>query len=91
MKISSKRQISVPKKVMEALNLKPGDEVDFDIEGNAARLVAIKTLRIPRDQAWFWTPDWQAKEKEADEDLAAGRYRDFAGLEALLKDLRDED
>ena len=25
------------------------------------------------DQAWYWTPEWQAKEREADEAIAAGR------------------
>lgn len=29
------------------------------------------------DQAWFWTPEWQAKEREADADLAAGRVKTF--------------
>jgi len=23
-------------------------------------------------QAWFWTPEWQEGEREADEDIAAG-------------------
>ena len=27
--------------------------------------------RIDPEQAWFWTPEWQAKEHEADDDLAA--------------------
>lgn len=25
------------------------------------------------EQAWFWTETWQAKEREADEDVALGR------------------
>lgn len=25
------------------------------------------------DQGWYWTPEWQAMEAEADEDIAAGR------------------
>ena len=75
---------------MEALNLRPGDEVDFEVEDNAARLIPIKTIKVPRDQAWFWTPEWQDKEKEADENLSTGRYRDFDTLEDLLKDLHDE-
>ena len=32
MKISSKRQISIPKTIMEALDLKPGDEVEFEVK-----------------------------------------------------------
>jgi len=91
MKISSKRQISIPKDVMESLGLQPGDEVEFDVEGETARLIPVKTIKVPRDQAWFWAPEWQAKEKEADRDLSAGHYRDFDKLEGLLKDLHSED
>ena len=91
MKISSKRQISIPKKVMEALALKPGDEVELEVQGDMARLVPIKTIKVPRDQAWFWTPEWQAMEKEADQDLSAGNYRDFDNSEDLLKELHGED
>jgi hypothetical protein len=28
-------------------------------------------------QAWFWTPEWQAGEREADADLAAGHTQFF--------------
>jgi AbrB family looped-hinge helix DNA binding protein len=91
MKISSKRQISVPKNVMEALGLQPGDEVEFEIEGNTARLIPIKTIKVPRDQAWFWTPEWQAKEREAEQDLSSGRYREFDTITDLLKNLHGED
>ncbi len=30
-------------------------------------------VEIDPDQAWFWTPEWQEKEREADGDIAAGR------------------
>ncbi len=39
------------------------------------------------DQAWFWTPTWQAMEREADEDLVAGRYDDFDTLDDFIDDL----
>ena len=91
MKISSKRQISIPKKILDALGIQPGDEVEFHIEENAIRLIPIKTIKVPRDQAWFWTDEWQRKEKEAQEDLSAGRYRDFETLEDLLNELHGED
>ena len=49
---------------------------------------------IDPDQAWFWTPEWQAKEREVDEEMAAGtpdRVFDsgeefLAYLEALIED-----
>ena len=91
MKISSKRQVAIPKSVLEALKLKPGDEVEFEIEGNAARIIPIKTIKVPRDQAWFWTPEWQEKEKEADRDIKEGRYKEFEKADDLLRDLHGED
>jgi AbrB family looped-hinge helix DNA binding protein len=90
MRISSKRQISIPKHVMTALNLKPGDEIDIQIEDGIARLLPVSTIKIPREQAWFWTKEWQEKERQADEDIASGNFRDFENLDALLKDLHSE-
>jgi antitoxin MazE len=91
MRISQKRQVSIPKKVMDTLNLRPGDEVEFEVDGNTARLVPVKTIKVPREQAWFWTPEWQQREKEADSDLASGQYKDFDTLDDLLKELHSED
>jgi AbrB family looped-hinge helix DNA binding protein len=87
MKISSKRQISIPKKIMEALDLQPGDEVEFEVKNRKIHLVPIKTVKVPRDQAWFWTKEWQEMEREADDDLKNGKFKEFDGLADLLKDL----
>lgn len=43
------------------------------VDGAAILLEEITDGRIDPDQAWFWTREWQEKEREADEDLAAGR------------------
>ena len=36
------------------------------------------------DQAYFWTPEWQAAEREADEDIEAGRVERYRSKEAFL-------
>jgi hypothetical protein len=43
--------------------------------------------RIPKDQAWSWTEEWQAGEREANADLKAGRYKEFDSVEELIADL----
>ena len=48
----------------------------------------ITTSLIPKDQLWFWTPEWQRKEREADEDIAQGRVKESASIDELLKDLK---
>ncbi len=90
MRISKKRQVSIPKKVMDALGLKPGDEVDFEIEKGSAKIIPIKTIKIPREQAWFWTDEWQRKEKEAEKDITSGNYKEYDSVRDLLEDLHRE-
>ena len=43
---------------------------------------------IPKDQRWFWPPEWQAKEEEADRDLAKGRYETFTNAEDAIRSLK---
>lgn len=50
--------------------------------------IAIKAGLIDKDEAWFWSSGWQAKEKEADEDIEAGRYKQFGNVDNLLADLK---
>jgi len=42
---------------------------------------------VPADQRWFWTERWQEMEREADEDVAAGRVRTFGDVDELLRAL----
>jgi hypothetical protein len=51
------------------------------------RLVEVET---DPDQAWFWTEEWQAGEREADAQIAAGERTFFASGEELLAALEAE-
>ena len=42
------------------------------------------------DQAWFWTPEWQEKEREADAAIAAHEGTFFTSEEAFLASLDEE-
>lgn len=51
-------------------------------------------VAVPASQAWFWTPEWQQREREADEDIVAGRVvqaSDVAGLLDHLDHLDSKD
>jgi len=72
-RLGAKHQVTIPHRISKALQLRKGDHM---------------LMRVPRDQLWFWTPEWQKKEREADEDIAAGRLKEFESAEDLLKDLK---
>ena len=42
MKITMKGQVTIPMEIREQLNIHPGAEVDFVIEGNAGKIVPVK-------------------------------------------------
>jgi len=71
-----------------------GDQKPEDVDKNtsaqdaeiAALREAVRNLGGDPDQAWYWTDAWQAKEREADEDLRAGRYADADDIDTLLAD-----
>ena len=44
-------------------------------------------IEVDKDQLWYWTKEWQEKEREADEDIAAGRVERFDSMEELLASL----
>lgn len=39
-------------------------------------------------QSWFWTEEWQERYREAKENLAQGRYKEFEDVEDLIRELK---
>jgi antitoxin MazE len=85
-KIGPKHQITIPKTIFASLGLEAGDYVETIVEDGTIRLVPQKL--VPKDQAWFWTKEWQKGEAEADEDIANDRLsKPLKTARALLKHL----
>ena len=47
----------------------------------------LKPRAVPDDQAWYWAEQWQRWERQADQDIAAGRVREFRSVDGLFADL----
>jgi hypothetical protein len=60
---------------------------DQAVDGAAILLREVTDGRIDPAQAWFWTQEWQEREREADADLAAGRVTRFESDEDFLAEL----
>ncbi len=83
--IRGKGQITIPAEIRKAARLEEGDPVEVEIVEGGILLRPCKL--IDATQAWFWQPEWQAGEREAAADLAAGRSRVFESSEAFLASL----
>ena len=71
-KVRPKAQLTLPEEIRRALHVSEGDEVEFAVHHDGT-ITVRGYVSIPTDQAWFFTPEWLAGEREADEDIAAGR------------------
>ncbi|MEY9961538.1 AbrB/MazE/SpoVT family DNA-binding domain-containing protein [Streptacidiphilus sp. MAP5-52] len=82
-RLRPKHQLTLPPEVREALLVEPGDEVEFELVApGVVRLLGTK--RIPADQAWFWTQDWQAGEREASAERDRGEATVYTSAEEMF-------
>mgnify|MGYP005859380931 CR=1 FL=1 len=86
-KLCVKRQVTLPKSLVEQLKLKPGETLEAYATDDLG-IVLVPTKKIPKDQRWFWTEAWQRRYREALEDVKAGRVKTFETIEDLIRDLR---
>lgn len=84
--LRAKGQLTLPDDIRRAAHLEEGDLLEAEITAEGILLRPQKL--IDATQAWFWTAEWQAGEREADGDRAAGRVENVASGDELLDALR---
>lgn len=85
-RVGPKHQVTIPKEVFSGLKLEVGDYLEFEVDGGTVR-IAPKKL-ISKEDAWFHTPEWQAKEQEADRAIGkCALSGPFKTANALLRHL----
>lgn len=52
-----------------------------------AESVIEELMTMITEYAWYWAPEWQAWEKEADGDWEAGRYEVFDSMDDFIASL----
>lgn len=72
-------QLRLSPEVREAAKLSCGDLVVLRVTEEGVLLHAIDP-----DQAWFWTPEWQEGEREADAQISSGDLVRFDSDEEFL-------
>jgi AbrB family looped-hinge helix DNA binding protein len=85
----SKGQITLPQEIREAARLEEGDAVKVEVTEEGVIILRPQKM-VDASQAWFWTPEWQAGEAQADADIAAGRVTRHGTDEEFLASLGDD-
>lgn len=84
--VRAKGQVTIPAGVRQAARLEEGDLVEVELVEDGILIRPMKL--IDASQAWFWTPEWQEGERQADADIAAGRVARFESDEAFIAALK---
>ena len=88
-KVTRNGQVTLPAQMRRAVNIEEGDYIEVTAQGDSLILTPKKL--IDKSQAYFWTEEWQKGEREADEDIKAGRVKRFATVEELIADLNSSE
>ena len=86
--VRKKAQLTLPLSVRQKLGVEEGDYLDVQVK-NGEIVLKVKKL-VDKDQAWFWTERWQQGEKEAEEDIHAGRVRSFPDATSAVTHLHSQ-
>ena len=76
MTLRAKGQLTLPDEVRKAAKLQEGDLIEVEVTENGEVILRPLTT-INRNQAWFWTPEWQAGEREATEQIQRGEVKRY--------------
>jgi AbrB family looped-hinge helix DNA binding protein len=83
--LGRKGQLTIPAEVRKAVGLQPGHVLSIEVTDQG---IILRPIEIDPEQAWFWTPKWQAKEREADQAKAEGHFTRYYSDEEFLASLK---
>ena len=84
--VQARGVIAIPSAIRRQFGLdRPGAQVEV-IERDG-EIILRPHVPVPSDQTWFWTERWQKMERDADENIAAGKVVSFDDVDEFLADL----
>jgi len=86
-KVREKYQVTIPEEVRGKIPLKVGERVEVTARGT--EIVIRPIIEIPRDQAWFWTKEWQEQITQSIKDLQRGKVKVFKSVKEARKHFGD--
>jgi len=86
-KVREKYQVTIPEEVRGKIPLKVGERVEVIARGS--EIVIRPIIEIPRDQAWFWSKQWQGQITQSMKDFGKGKIKVFKSVKEARKHFGD--
>ena len=84
-KLGANYQIALPRALAQRLHLHVNDYLDIEIKDN--KIIIEPQVMVPKSQAYFYTPEWQKDEAEADKDIKHGKTTKTKNTKELFDEL----
>jgi antitoxin PrlF len=84
--LRAKGQLTLPDDIRKAAKLEEGDLIEAEVS-ERGEVILRPLATIDRSQAWFWTAEWQAGEREATEQARGGEGEVFRTDDDFLDSL----
>lgn len=62
-------------------------KVEENLEALTGQIGELRKMLMTLSQAYYWTPRWQAMERQADAEEKEGRYKTFSDVGDLIEEL----
>ena len=86
-KVREKYQITIPEDVRAKIPLQVGERVEVVAE--AGNIVIRPIMEVPRDQAWFWSKEWQEQIVRSKKNIEKGKLKVFKSVKEARKHFGD--
>ena len=86
-KVREKYQVTIPEDVRAKVPLQVGERVEIVVQ--EGKIVIRPIIEIPRDQAWFWSKEWQEQIARSGKDLEKGKAKVFKSVKEARKHFGD--
>lgn len=83
--VREKAQITLPAKVRKALDIKEGDYLEVEVEGN--KIVLVPQVLIEKTQPVTLSAKGEVMLKQALKEVTEGKVKEFQDVENLINDL----
>lgn len=78
----NKNNVSIPAELIP--EFEAWGKMTASLFGKLRQKAGIRPKGVPEDQAWFWTKEWQAMEREADDDMKSGNVERFSTVKDAI-------
>jgi|SRR5450759_4089271 antitoxin MazE len=82
-KVNERGALTIPASIRKAVGINGSDVVLIAAADDGSSILIKPQVSVDRDQAWFWTPQWQSEEKKSAADHEAGRVTRMTPKEFL--------